>query len=52
MKMISYKLNAGTDELPNLVPARMTYSEANLEIVKKEAHNGEYTVVDSDDTEE
>lgn len=46
MKKIHYELNVGTDENPCLVTASMTYSESNIEIAKKEAHNGEYTVED------
>ena len=54
MKTIVYKfcvkVNQGTAENPEwkelLTPTRMSYSEANLEIAKKEAYNGEYTIED------
>lgn len=40
-KMICYKLN----NQPNVEMA-MSYTEANLEIAKAEAYNGEYTIED------
>ena len=55
MKMISYKflaaeINRGTEEEPNIEQIfrdkSMTWSEANEEIAKKEAYNGEYTIED------
>lgn len=52
MKVIKYNLctivNHGTKEAPLheeiLYPVTMNWSEANEEIAKREAHNGEYTV--------
>lgn len=54
MKIIKYNLcttvNMGTDEEPNiqeiLSAVTMDWSEANEEIAKKEAYNGEYTIED------
>lgn len=58
MKIIKYqlmtKVNHGTEEEPNIVqtfqPCEIRCSEsnleANLELVKREAYNGEYTVED------
>lgn len=55
MKRISYKflaaeINHGTEEEPNIEQIfrdkSMTWSEANEEIAKKEAYNGEYTTED------
>ena len=55
MKRISYKflaaeINHGTEEEPNIEQIfrdkSMTWSEANEEIAKKEAYNGEYTIED------
>ena len=57
MKWIKYKyfcaeVNHGTEENPNmeqiLLDKTMTWSEANEEIAKKEAYNGEYTIEDAD----
>lgn len=45
MKWIKYKLSADGDVF---IDTAMTYSEANLEIVKKEAYNGEYTIEDDE----
>ena len=54
-KVISYKflsceVNHGTEEEPNIEQIfsvkSMYWSEANEEIAKKEAHNGEYTIED------
>lgn len=42
MKIIKYNLFSGE----NLFPVEMPWSEANEEIAQKEAHNGEYTIVD------
>lgn len=52
MKIIKYNLcttvNMGTDEEPDvrevLSAVTMDWSEANEEIAKREAHNGEYTI--------
>ena len=54
MKIIKYnfctKVNHGTEEEPQieeiLSPVTMGWDEANEEIAKKEAYNGEYTIVD------
>jgi hypothetical protein len=54
MKIIKYNLcttvNMGTDEEPDiqevLSAVTMDWSEANEEIAKREAHNGEYTIED------
>ena len=54
MKEIKYnlciKVNHGTEESPVMVetlsPVTMGWSEANEEIAKREAHNGEYTIED------
>ena len=54
MKIIKYNLctrvNHGTEESPDfediLYHVEMGWSEANEEIAKKEAYNGEYTIVD------
>ena len=55
MKIIKYKflsaeINRGTEEEPNIeqifLNKSMSWSEANEEIVKKEAYNGEYTIED------
>lgn len=59
MKILKYNLctrvNHGTEEAPQmdeiLSPVTMGWNEANEEIAKKEAHNGEYTIED-DGTEE
>lgn len=54
-KMISYKflsaaINHGTEEEPQieeiLTPVTMGWNEANEELAKREAYNGEYTVED------
>lgn len=48
MKVIKYnlciKVNDGTEEI--LTPVTMGWNEANEEIAKREAYNGEYTVED------
>jgi hypothetical protein len=48
MKVIKYnlciKVNDGTEEI--LTPVTMGWNEANEEIAKHEAHNGEYTIED------
>lgn len=54
MKIIKYNIchmaNHGTEENPQmqevLFPVEMGWNEANEEIAKKEAHNGEYTIED------
>ena len=55
MKIIKYKflsaeINHGTKEEPNIervfLDVRMPYCEANEEIAKREAYNGEYEIVD------
>ena len=55
MKIIKYKflsaeINRGTKEEPNIeqifIEKKMTWSEANEEIAKREAYNGEYTIED------
>lgn len=60
MKTISYKLcveiNVGTAENPlikkTFVEKGLDWSEANEEIAKKEAYNGEYTIEDNGIEEE
>ena len=55
MKVIKYKflsaeVNHGTEENPNIeqifLDMSMGWNEANEEIAKKEAYNGEYTIED------
>ena len=54
MKRLKYQfnnpVNKGTKENPewedNLLEKIMSYSEANEEIAKREAHNGKYTIED------
>ena len=55
MKIIKYKflsavINHGTEEEPKIeqifLEKSMPYTEANEEIAKKEAYNGEYTIED------
>ena len=54
MKILRYnlctKVNHGTEEEPNIVeilsPVTMGWNEANEEIAKLEAYNGEYTIED------
>lgn len=55
MKIIKYKylsaeINHGTEEEPNIeqifLDKSMPWNEANEEIAKKEAYNGEYTIED------
>ena len=49
-KFLSCEINHGTEEKPDIeqifLNAIMTYSEANEEIAKREAYNGEYTIED------
>ena len=60
MRLISYKflaaeINRGTKEEPNIeqifLDKSMTWSEANEEIAKREAYNGEYTIEDDGQSE-
>ena len=59
MKVLKYRLmtevNRGTDEQPDIQQIfcykSMTWSEANEEIAKREAYNGEVTVEDIPDIE-
>ena len=55
MKVLKYKflcaeVNRGTEDNPNIeqifVEKTMTWCEANEEIAKREAYNGEYTIED------
>lgn len=54
MKIIKYNIchmaNYGTEKNPQMLevlyPVEMGWNEANEEIAKKEAYNGEYTIVD------
>lgn len=54
MKILKYilctKVNHGTEEEPQieeiLSPVTMGWNEANEEIAKREAYNGEYTIED------
>lgn len=55
MKIIKYKflsaeINHGTEEEPNIeqffIGVEVGWNEANEEIAKKEAYNGEYTIED------
>ena len=55
MKVLKYTLclevNTGTAEMPCFIqkfyPKTIQYSEANEEIAKSEAYNGEYTIEDN-----
>lgn len=59
MKWIKYQLNnpinVGTDDEPvfvdNLGNKALSYCEANLAIVEKEAYNGKYTIEDDGEPE-
>jgi len=47
MKVIKYKFNVGeSDAKPILTDVEMGWNEANEEIAKSEAYNGEYTIED------
>ncbi len=47
---VAFSVNVGTAEEPKmeekLTGKRITYTEANLELAKEEAYNGEYTIED------
>lgn len=49
-KFLSAEINNGTKEKPDIeqifLDAIIPYSEANEEIAKREAYNGEYTIED------
>lgn len=49
-QFLSCEVNRGTEENPVMVPIlrnkSLGWSEANEEIAKREAYNGEYTIVD------
>jgi hypothetical protein len=49
-KFLSAEINHGTEEKPEIkqifIDKSMTWSEANEEIVKAEAYNGEYEIYD------
>lgn len=49
-KFLSAEINRGTEEEPNieqfLIGVEVGWNEANEEIAKKEAYNGEYTIED------
>lgn len=53
MQVLQYKLLQGQDEdeKPILLAVSMPWSEANEEIAKAEAYNGEYTIVDDSEPE-
>lgn len=48
--MLCQRVNIGTEEEPKyeevLYGKKLPYSEANLELAKKESHNGEYEIYD------
>ena len=54
MKLLKYRLmtevNRGTEEHPDIVQTfsdvSLGWSESNEELAKREAYNGEYTIVD------
>ena len=50
MKVLKYKFICATEDNPNIEPIfaekTMTWCEANEEIAKEEAYNGEYTIED------
>lgn len=49
-KFLSCEVNHGTEENPNIeqifLDVTMTWNEANEEIAKREAYNGEYEIID------
>ena len=49
-QFLSYEVNHGTEEKPKIeqiiLDKIISYSEANEEIAKREAYNGEYTIED------
>ena len=49
-KFLSAKVNHGTDDAPNIeqifLDKAMSWNEANEEIAKKEAYQGQYTIED------
>lgn len=47
MKIIKYEMNQGD----TLIAVSIGYNETNLEIAKKEAFNGEYTIEDDGEPE-
>ena len=54
-KFVSAEINCGTEKEPKtekiVLDKSMTWSEANEEIARKEAYNGEYTIEDDGQTE-
>lgn len=55
-KFLSAEINHGTEEEPNieqfLIGVEVGWNEANEEIAKKEAYNGEYTIEDDGQPEQ
>ena len=51
MKYIRYNLCSKVNTEEIIYPVKMVWSEANEEIAKKEAHNGEYTIEDDGQSE-
>ncbi len=53
--LLCQRMNIGTEEEPNyediLYGKKLPYSEANLELAKAEAYNGEYEIYDDGQTE-
>ena len=53
--MLCERVNHGTEEEPKyediLYGKKLPYSEANLELAKAEAHNGEYEIYDDGEPE-
>lgn len=49
-KFLSAQIDHGTEENPDIeqvfLDVRLAWNEANEELAKREAHNGEYTVED------
>ncbi len=54
-KFLSAEINHGTEENPNIEQifynVEMGWNEANEEIAKKEAYNGEYEIIDDEKPE-